>query len=460
MAIVVALIARLAHLAPWLTRLAAKAMASPMRLLAGKPFERKLLVYQLPQRQLALVNDPDLVQRVLLDRAGTFPKSTVVGAVLQPMIGAGVFGQPGGERVRAQRRRFIGALAQISDAEALATTAATTRVYLSRWLARPAPVGICSALARLTIDVVSQATLGHTFTQAESERFVALFFAYHQQASPLLLVLGRQSQAATASIVRNMGLHDTGEAMRALVKARFVAPILAREPQALGAPLAAALMEGDVGGPDALLDEITVMLLAGHETAASTLSWLFWELANRPAEQCAASFLLTGGDPADERAGPWRGATGPQLACALTQEALRLYPPIAFFMRETLEAQRFRGRAIAAGSFLMAAPWALHRHRGFWKQPDDFLPGRWLEPGFMPAPSSFIPFGLGPRACPGQRFANIEMHEIIRQVLCACALSPADTIAPEPLGSLTSRPNRDVLLGLHARPAATTFAAP
>jgi len=460
MAIIFALIARLAHLAPWLTRLAAKLMVNPMRHLAGKPFERKLLVYQLPERQLALVNDPALVQQVLLDRGGVFPKSGVVGAVLRPMIGAGVFGQPGGELVRARRRLFIGALAQVPDAEILEITATTTTAYLSRWLAQGAPVGICSALSRLTIDIVSRATLGHTFSERESERFVALFFAYHQQASPLLLVLGRQSEAATESMVRNMGLHDIGAAMRALVQQRFVAPLAAREPEALAAPFGSALAQDGGCSAEAMLDEIAVMLLAGHETTASTLSWLFWELANRRSEQEAAAFVLGGGDPGHERAGPWRGATPAQLGYALAQEALRLYPPIAFFLREALQAQEFRGKAIAAGSFLMAAPWALHRHRRLWQQADDFLPGRWLEPEWTPVSGSYVPFGMGPRACPGQRFANIEMQEIIRQVLCACVLAPVDADRPKPLGSLTSRPDRDLLLGLQARPAQNQRAEP
>lgn len=452
MAVIFALISRLAHLAPWLTRLAAWVLADPMRHLAGKPFERKLLVYRLPQRQLALVNDPELVQQVLLDRGGTFPKSGVVGAVLQPLIGSGVFGQPGGERVRARRRLFIGALAQVADAEVLAITAATTKAYAAGWLAQGAPVGICSALSRLTIDIVSQATLGHTFSASESERFVALFFAYHRRASPLLLVLAQQGEAASARLVHNMGLHEIGAEMRELVRQRFVAPLVARDPQALAAPFAAALVHGGCN-PDAMVDEIAVMLLAGHETTASALSWLFWELAGRRSDQDAAAFVLAGGDAGDPRAGPWRGADGLQLAFALAQEALRLYPPIAFFLRETTHAQQFRERPIAAGSFLMAAPWALHRHRSFWPQAHEFVPGRWLGAGRTTAPGSFIPFGMGPRACPGQRFANIEMQEIIRQVLCACVLLPGDAPAPRPLGSLTSRPDREVLLGLQARAA-------
>jgi hypothetical protein len=106
MALLALLVSRLAGLGVFSTRLAAWLLGEPMRYLAGKAFERKLIVHDLPFRRLALANDPPIVETVLIDRHGTFPKSAVVTALLRPMIGAGLFGQAGGEAVRSARRLF------------------------------------------------------------------------------------------------------------------------------------------------------------------------------------------------------------------------------------------------------------------------------------------------------------------------------------------------------------------
>ena len=117
MAALALLVSRLAGLTSLTTRLSARLVAEPMRYLAGKAFERKLLVYNLPYRRLALANDPEIVETVLIDRHSCFPKSAVVTTLLRPMIGAGVFGQQGGDAVRLARRLFIQALGRVGDDE-------------------------------------------------------------------------------------------------------------------------------------------------------------------------------------------------------------------------------------------------------------------------------------------------------------------------------------------------------
>ena len=115
MAALALLVSRLAGLTSLTTRLSARLVAEPMRYLPGKAFERKLLVYNLPYRRLALANDPEIVETVLIDRHSCFPKSAVVTTLLRPMIGAGVVGQQGGDAVRLARRLFIQALGKRSS---------------------------------------------------------------------------------------------------------------------------------------------------------------------------------------------------------------------------------------------------------------------------------------------------------------------------------------------------------
>ena len=445
------LVSRLAGQTVFTTRLAAWLVGEPMRYLAGKAFERKLIVHDLPFRRLALANDAPLVETVLIDRHGTFPKSGVVTALLRPMIGTGLFGQPGGEAVRLARRLFLQALGRIGDAEVARIANFLAQEYLARWRTAGEEVIVPRELSRLTVDIVSQAMLGHRFDPQESARFVDLFFAYHKRAAPLLLMLARRSPPALDKLVRQLGLEEIGANMRLLIAQRFLAPIVAGEPAATAAPFAKALVEAANGAHERMLDEIAVMLLAGHETTAATLSWLLWELAGAPQRQDAAAELLLGRQGAGAERAPWRGVAPPALLGALINETLRLYPPIAFFLRETTEDLSLRDIPLQAGDFVVTAPWTLHRHRSRWPAADRFCPQRWLAAADRPPATAFLPFGFGARSCPGQRFAYLEMQEILHLLLTSCRFYRLHAGAPKPLGSLTSRPDREFILRVEYR---------
>lgn len=460
----------LMRISPRLAGLAARLAGSPFRYLAGKPLERQLLVYELPEAQLALANDLAVVETLLADRAGTFPKSSVLELLLRPLIGRGVFGQPGGDAVKQVRRIYVRALSRVPEPEVARIAGGLTRAYLAEWQgAAPAVahgVPIPSELSRLTVDIVSEATLGARFTPQEGRRFVELFFEYHRRANPMLLLLGPRDPAGRQALVDGLGLDEVAREMRALIRQRFLDPLLEGVSQPGSAPFIAALLQADelAGGrglpldddpvrQDALLDEMAVMLLAGHETTASVLSWLLWELAADPGLQETGARLLGEGPAAEPRPDRRGGETDllraePWLD-ALIQESLRLYPPIAFLLRETTEAVVFRDRPINANSFMVISPWTLQRHRGLWHRPDAFDPARWLAaepPSAMANRFAFIPFGQGPRVCPGKRFAELEMHAILAELLAGCQFARTRGRSPRPLGRLTSRPDIDFQL--------------
>jgi cytochrome P450 len=243
-------------------------------------------------------------------------------------------------------------------------------------------------------------------------------------------------------------------------------PLLDERSEARRAPFASALLEAtrppdgdsvpleqDEARQAAILDEISVMLLAGHETTASVLSWLLWELAGVPEEQDRIARLVhapaseRSGSPADSQQGALDAAS-PWIA-AMIQESLRLYPPIAFLLRETTGDVTLRGKPVPANSYIVVSPWTIQRHRRVWQAPDAFDPKRWMEgapPRAMENRTAFIPFGQGPRVCPGKRFADLEMNAILSELLGACRFTRASGGLPRPLGSLTSRPDRDFRL--------------
>jgi cytochrome P450 len=95
----------------------------------------------------------------------------------------------------------------------------------------------------------------------------------------------------------------------------------------------------------------------------------------------------------------------------VVQEAMRLYPPIWIIERRVIAGDSAAGFDLPAGSAVVVAPYALHRHPGFWEAPEVFHPERFAS---LPPTAAYIPFGSGPRSCIGSEFAMLEA-----QLICA-----------------------------------------
>ena len=428
-------------------------LPNPLRLLGWKAYERQLLTFRLPAGGLALANDLAIVDVVLKSSRMEFPKSAYLAAVLRPLIGNGVFGQAGGVAVKAKRKAYFLALANVPDQEIDRVSRELSRVYVQRWIASESGTPLPRELSRLTIDIVTETLFGARFTEADSIEFAHAFFAFNQRASPFLLLCTRGDDASVQHLVENMELRSIGNRLRGMIRVRFIDPWLSRDGVTLecdrpGFPYFYRLVIEDacsqpgamVSGAELaerLLDEVAVMVLAGHETTASALGWLFWEVAAR--------------GPGDEGNLPGREGLSAEHIDSLINEALRLYPPIAFYLRDVAEDTEFREKKLAAGSSIAISPWTIHRHRGFWDDAERFCPARWLskdkeKQGCGDAHSRknvFIPFGGGSRVCPGRHFAEIEMRAIVGEILRSASFSRLPGPDPRPLGMLTTRPDFD-----------------
>ncbi|MCO1576206.1 cytochrome P450 [Crossiella sp. SN42] len=151
-------------------------------------------------------------------------------------------------------------------------------------------------------------------------------------------------------------------------------------------------------------DEIMTLLVAGTETAAVTLSWLFHELSRHPAVEAR---LHTELDTA--LAGrPITFADLPNLPYLrqVIDETLRLHNPVPMSMRAAQTTLRLGPATTRPGTEIVYSPLALHRDPRHHPRPLHFDPDRWTTP---PAPGTYLPFGGGRHRCVGERFAIAEM---------------------------------------------------
>jgi cytochrome P450 len=158
---------------------------------------------------------------------------------------------------------------------------------------------------------------------------------------------------------------------------------------------------GEGMNDEQLIDEITILIIAGHETTANALAWTLFLLAkDADVQQRLYSEIARNSIP---------DVVQSDYANAVIKESMRLYPPAWISDRECLEDDEFNSFLIPKGTIVVAFYYGLHRDKKWWKDADSFLPERFLKENFDPKSKIYYPFGAGPRLCIGNNFAMAEM---------------------------------------------------
>jgi cytochrome P450 len=163
-----------------------------------------------------------------------------------------------------------------------------------------------------------------------------------------------------------------------------------------------------------LRDELMTLLVAGHETTATALSWAFERLTRSPAALERLEDEVASGEDA--------------YLDAVIAETLRLRPVISIVLRRLTEPMEIAGYELPAGVSVAPCIYLMHRREDIYPEPHRFRPERFLED--PPGTYTWIPFGGGVRRCIGAAFAQFEMKAVLRAVVSRTRLTPADP-APE-----------------------------
>jgi cytochrome P450 len=196
-----------------------------------------------------------------------------------------------------------------------------------------------------------------------------------------------------------------------------------------------------------LKDELLTLVLAGHETTANALSFLFFLLSTHPDVEraLAAEIARVVGD------GDVELAHLPRLTYtrAVIEEAMRLFPPAWVIERQAVADDVVLGYRIPRGVIVGIFPYLLHRHPSHWMNPEGFDPARFAPEAAESRPKHvYLPFGGGPRFCIGHAFAMMEMQILLATIVRRhrLQLSPGFRLALDP--SVTLRPDAGVWMTL------------
>jgi cytochrome P450 len=207
-------------------------------------------------------------------------------------------------------------------------------------------------------------------------------------------------------------------ALRAILRAKMAAPDRGRT-DILSLLVSARDEEGRAMTEDELRDELVTMLVAGHETTATALAWVFAFVLSRPDVGARLQEELEGALHADGEPDVAR-LTSNEYLDAVIKESLRLRPIVPDVVRRVQSPIRVAGYEIPVGAFLTPCIHLAHRRPESWPEPERFRPERFL--GAKVDPYSWLPFGGGIRRCLGMAFALYEMKIVVGVTLLRARL--------------------------------------
>ncbi len=378
-----------------------------------------------------VVHDPNLVQQVLVRRAANYTKGEGLDRV-KILLGNGLMVSEGDFWAR-QRRLLQPAFRPRRLADFNAMIFDENIALAERWARLDERIDVTAPISELTLVIVLKSIFGADYAR--------------------LVTAGEQTFALlTETPERNLAFAARFHRLKKVVADIVEARLAATRAQGSRGPfdfldhmLAAKTKSGETMTRRALIDEVMTLIVAGHETTASALAWVWYLLAVHP-EVCTR--LQTEADAIDEdglRATGTDAKTGLADTEQVIHETLRLYPPGWLLSRRAQGPDRLGAHAIDPGTQVFISPYILHRHVHYWHEPERFNPARFKrgEPAHRFA---YLPFAAGPRRCIGEHLAATEMRVHLAVLLRRLTPRYAGNTAPPLESHINLRPAGGIYL--------------
>jgi cytochrome P450 len=392
---------------------------------------------------------PDHVRHVLETHHTNYRRSAIY-AKMRPVLGDGLVTADGPHWQR-QRRLIQPAFAKAQVAALADVMLDETDRLIARWQERPPPsVDVAVEMMRLTLSIAGR-TLFHSDVSGFADAIGSALKTALDEVDRRIDELWNWPE--WLPVARNRALwravQTLDDVVYRIIEERRRAPGGSND--VLSLMMAARDPETGAGMSDKQLrDEVLTLLLAGHETTANWLTWTWY---------------LVGGHPDVERRmhdelARVLGARRPTLADLpklsylrqVTDEALRLYPPVWGIDRGAVEEDVLGGYKIPAGSVVVLSQYITHRHPEFWHEPGRFDPDRFaLESSSGRPKHAFYPFGGGPRQCIGTSFAAQEALLVLATLAQRVRFARQNEHPVELDAGVTLRPRHGMKMNLSLR---------
>ena len=363
--------------------------------------------YKIGPLNAFVISNPTYIQHVLQDNNRNYSKDTFQYNGLSKVTGRGLLTSDGDLWFK-QRRRMQPAFhrQRINAFGKLMTDAAVKRV--SEWKVGEI-IDIDKEMMELALEILGKALLGVDLRTEAPQLTSAVLVALDQVVSsfkspdilPGFINTPRRKQFKEAVDKLDQAVQEIIQQHRQKFDCSFDAKSL------LDVMLFSEDDHGETMTDQQVRDELITILIAGHETVASALTWACYLLASNPqAEQRLQQVLkvvLAGRPPTVE------DLSALDFTRRVFDEALRLFPPAWIVTRKAIQKDVIGGVEVPAGSLMIVSLTNTHTHLTYWEKPGIFDPDRFLPENTKDRPKyAYLPFGGGPRLCIGNYFALME----------------------------------------------------
>lgn len=342
-------------------------------------------------------NHPDDVRRILITNYRNYTKGVGYDRI-KILLGNGIIVSEG-EFWKRQRRMLQPTFHRRILAQFDRVIADANERLLAAWEAscdRGEPVNVTSDMSVMTLEIILRLIFGddldamappggeNPFAVLTDESARDLRFAY--EFRKLAALIGRVVAARRAAGALPAGDH----------------------PDYLAMMLNARDKDSGEGMSDReIIDEITTLIIAGHETTANALNWTWYLLGEHPDVEAKLHAELA--TLPEEDVASLQSLETLKYANFVIRETLRLYPPVWVISRRTIGADTLGGYHVPPDTDVFFCPWFVHRHPDFWPDPDAFLPERFEKADDERPKLTYVPFSAGPHHCIGEALSFFEM---------------------------------------------------
>jgi cytochrome P450 len=410
-----------------------------------KSYKMKMGRVKMPGLDLHVVNDPKEVRRIMVDEVREFPKSELLHELLNPLLGDSIFTT--NDKVWEKQRDLIKPsfeMTRISRVFAHMKNASNDLIEHLSKNKDASVVEMDDEMTYVTADVIFRTIMSERLDREEGKKVLEAFVTFQEETARAAMrkmfcfprwisyYLGEKKRLAAGEEIRTV--------LANIIKPRYDA--VSNNQKSDEEDILSSLLQvvdcdtNERFSFDEILDQVAMLFLAGHETTASSLTWTLYLLSMFQDEQEKA-YLEVSEVLGDEEV-TIKHIRKMKYLTNVFKEALRLYPPVGFFARESKTDTTMRGKDIKKGAAMVVAPWLIHRHKDFWENPDGFDPTRYEKPKEIKK-DTYFPFGMGERVCIGQGFAMQESILILSSILKNYKLELEEGFVPDVVGRLTVR---------------------
>lgn len=384
-------------------------------------------------------NHPDDVRRILVTNYRNYTKGVGFDRI-KILLGNGIIVSEG-EFWKRQRRMLQPTFHRRILAQFDRVIARANDRLLAAWEAscdRGEPVNVTSDMSVLTLEIILRAIFGDDLDAiAPSGGENPFAVLTDESARDLRFAYGFRKLAAMI-----------GECVAAR-RAAGSAPA-GDSPDWLSMLLNARDKDSGEGMTDReIVDEITTLIIAGHETTANALNWTWYLLGEHPQVEARLHAELDAVPEQD--LGSLQSLEALKYANCVIRESLRVYPPVWVISRRTIEADTLAGYQVPAGTDVFFSPWFVHRHPDFWPDAERFMPERFEDADDARPRLTYVPFSAGPHHCIGETLSIFEMLAHLNRFARRFRLRRVDDGPVELDAAINLRSTRPFIMRLERR---------